>query len=75
MVNPLFTGVSAFPLTPFRQQVLDEAALQAQIARLVEAGVQSITVLGSTGCGAYVDFAERCRVTELALAQAKRGAV
>lgn len=61
----LFTGLSAFPLTPFSQDAPDEGAYVRLIERLVKAGVDSITALGSTGSGAYVTPSERSRITRL----------
>ncbi|MBK1787906.1 dihydrodipicolinate synthase family protein [Prauserella cavernicola] len=65
-----FTGLSAFPLTPQHGGEIDELAVTALVRRLVAAGVDSITVLGSTGSYAYLDRAERRRVIELALRHA-----
>ena len=42
-------------------------ALVRIIQRLAAAGVGAITVLGSTGAGAYLDRAERTRVVRLAV--------
>lgn len=59
--SPL-TGLSAFPLTPLREDRVDESAYAGLITRLVEAGVDSIGALGSTGSYAYLDRDERRRV-------------
>lgn len=61
----LFTGLSAFPLTPFRDEEIDEAAYVGLIGRLVAAGVDSITALGSTGSYVYLTPDERARVSKL----------
>lgn len=61
----LFTGLSAFPLTPIHDDAIDEDAYVGLIERLVLAGVDSITALGSTGSYAYLDTAERARIAEL----------
>ncbi|PSL37442.1 4-hydroxy-tetrahydrodipicolinate synthase [Labedella gwakjiensis] len=66
----MFTGLSAFPLTPLRDDAVDEAAYVGLIERLVAAGVDSITALGSTGSYMYLDRAERRRVAELAVRSA-----
>lgn len=66
----LFTGLSAFPLTPFRDDAVDEAAFTGLIERLAAAGVDSITALGSTGSYAYLTVAERARVARLAVEHA-----
>ncbi|WP_181276027.1 dihydrodipicolinate synthase family protein [Brevibacterium oceani] len=63
--HPPFTGLSAFPLTPLDGDEIDEDAYIGLIERLVLAGVDSITALGSTGSYAYFDRAERARVAEL----------
>lgn len=67
-----WTGLSAFPLTPLRDDGLDEPAFIGLVQRLVRAEVDSITVLGSTGSYMYLDRAERMRVIELAVQHADR---
>lgn len=66
----IFTGLSAFPLTPFQNDVVDERAFIGLITRLAMAGVDSITVLGSTGSYAYLTPDERARVARLAVEHA-----
>lgn len=66
----MFTGLSAFPLTPMNEQGLDEAAFVRLIERLVAARVDAIGVLGSTGNYAYLTRAERARVARLAVEHA-----
>jgi 4-hydroxy-tetrahydrodipicolinate synthase len=66
----VFTGLSAFPLTPLSDDELDEPAFVALIQRLERAGVDSITALGSTGSYAYLSEGERSRVAELAVTYA-----
>ncbi|WP_323368704.1 dihydrodipicolinate synthase family protein [Ornithinicoccus halotolerans] len=69
----LFTGLSAFPLTPVTDGAaggVDESAYTNLITRLVDAGVDSVTALGSTGSYAYLNRDERRRVVELAVAAA-----
>jgi len=66
----MFSGLSAFPLTPMNEHGLDEAAFVRLIGRLVAANVDSISVLGSTGSYAYLTTAERARVIRLAVEQA-----
>ncbi len=69
----LFTGLSAFPLTPVidnEDATIDEAAFARLISRLAAAKVDSITVLGSTGSYAYLTSDERQRVVQLAVAEA-----
>lgn len=61
----VFTGLSAFPLTPFTGAGPDDGgapdldAYGALVARLAEAGVDSIGALGSTGGYAYLRRDER----------------
>ena len=63
----MFSGLSAFPLTPMNEHGLDEAAFVRLIGRLVAANVDSISVLGSTGSYAYLTMAERARAIRLAV--------
>lgn len=55
----MLTGLSAFPLTPLRDDQVDLPAYGRVIDRLVAAGVDSIGALGSTGSYAYLDRDER----------------
>ncbi len=66
----VFTGLSAFPLTPLHHDHLDEAAFIGLVKRLALAGVDSITALGSTGSYAYLSASERARVAHLAVEHA-----
>ena len=66
----MFTGLSAFPLTPLLEDRVDQAAYRAIIERLAGAGVDSITALGSTGSYAYLDRDERRQVAGLAVQHA-----
>lgn len=66
----MFTGLSAFPLTPLNATGIDEPALEAIVSGLREAKVDSIGALGSTGAYAYLDRAERARTIELTLESA-----
>ena len=66
----MFTGLSAFPLTPLLEDAVDEAAFTGLIRRLAEAKVDSITALGSTGSYAYLSGGERARVARLAVEHA-----
>lgn len=67
----LFTGLSAFPLTPIHNDAVDETSFVGLIKRLVAAEIASITVLGSTGSYAYLTTEERARVARLAVEQAQ----
>jgi len=66
----VFNGLSAFPLTPLRHDAIDESAYVRLIERLAEAGVDSITALGSTGSYPYLDPVERARVAQLTVEHA-----
>ena len=63
-------GLSAFPLTPLRDDAVDERAFAGLVERLTAAGVDSITALGSTGSYAYLTPAERARVARIAVEHA-----
>lgn len=66
----MFTGLSAFPLTPMSEQGIRENEFSGLVERLAKAQVGSIGVLGSTGSYAYLSREERARVTQLAVASA-----
>ncbi|MGJ9374268.1 dihydrodipicolinate synthase family protein [Nesterenkonia sp. CF4.4] len=66
----MFTGLSAFPHTPLRDDALDEPAYAGLIERLAAAGVDSITALGSTGSYMYLDREERRRAAQTAVQHA-----
>lgn len=66
----MFSGLSAFPLTPMNESGIDEAAFALLVQRLAAAGVDSIGALGSTGSYAYLSRAERVRVAQLAVEHA-----
>lgn len=66
----IFTGLSAFPLTPMHKDELDESAFVGLIERLRDSRVDSITALGSTGSYAYLSAQERARVARCAVEHA-----
>lgn len=66
----MFTGLSAFPLTPLKEDDVDEAAFIDLITRLAASGIDSITTLGSTGSYAYLSAEERRNVTRVAVEHA-----
>ncbi|WP_347031472.1 dihydrodipicolinate synthase family protein [Brevibacterium paucivorans] len=70
MTSQLFTGISAFPLTPLHNDHVDERTFTGLIERLAVSGVDSITALGSTGSYAYLTLDERARVAKLAVEHA-----
>ncbi|MFI6172147.1 dihydrodipicolinate synthase family protein [Nocardia sp. NPDC051052] len=65
--NAMFTGLSAFHLTPTDNADIDEKRLAHLVTRLVAAGVDLIGTLGSTGNYAYLDRAQRDRVAKVAV--------
>jgi 4-hydroxy-tetrahydrodipicolinate synthase len=66
----MFTGLSAFPLTPLDDDRFDERAYAGLVTRLAEVGVDSIGALGSTGSYAYLDREERRRAARTAVQHA-----
>ena len=66
----MLTGLSAFPLTPFRDDAVDERAFVGLVERLATAGVDSLAALGSTGAYMYLDREERRRVAAAAVRHA-----
>jgi 4-hydroxy-tetrahydrodipicolinate synthase len=64
----MFNGLSAFPITPATAEGrIDTDALQKLLARLVEAGVDSIGLLGSTGAYPFFTRDERRRAVSAAV--------
>lgn len=70
MTSSLFTGLSAFPLTPFSGERVDLPAFSRLVERLAAAGVDSIGALGSTGSYMYLSREERKQVASAAVAAA-----
>ena len=71
---PLFTGLSAFPITPQDPEGrVDVAAVRRLVRRLVAAKVDSIGLLGSTGSYAYLSRKERRLTVEAAVDAAAGG--
>ena len=69
----LFTGLSAFPLTPTDQEGrLQTDVLERHLERIVSASPASIGLLGSTGSYAYLSIKERKETVRVA-AQALQG--
>ncbi|WP_043530913.1 dihydrodipicolinate synthase family protein [Litchfieldella xinjiangensis] len=66
----MFSGLSAFPLTPLDQGEIDEAAFIHLMERLTDAGVDAIGALGSTGNYAYLSRRERAQIAQLAVTHA-----
>jgi 4-hydroxy-tetrahydrodipicolinate synthase len=68
----MFTGLSAFPITPLAHDAVDEPSFGNLVERLSDAKVDSITALGSTGSYAYLSSDERAHVAQLAVQHAGR---
>ena len=69
---PLFTGLSAFPITPANDAgVVDTQALSGILEKLVAAHVDSIGLLGSTGIYVYLTREERRRAVKAAVETVK----
>ena len=66
----MFTGLCAFPLTPFNHHGVDETAFARIVTRLVDAAVNSLGVLGSTGSYAYLSREQRMQVVRQAKSHA-----
>jgi 4-hydroxy-tetrahydrodipicolinate synthase len=67
-MSKLFTGLSAFPLTPTDVDgVVDTEVLSRLVDRLAAARVDSVGLLGSTGIYAYLDHAQRSRAVAAAV--------
>jgi 4-hydroxy-tetrahydrodipicolinate synthase len=62
----MFTGLSAFPLTPITARGVDEQGFSKILARLTAARVDSMGILGSTGSYAYLTREQRNRIATLA---------
>lgn len=67
----MLAHLSAFSLTPLRDDRLDEGALAALVARSAAAGVDSVGVLGSTGAGPYLSRIERASAARVAVEHAQ----
>jgi 4-hydroxy-tetrahydrodipicolinate synthase len=63
----MFTGLSAFPLTPTSESGIDEHAYARLVNRLAQAGVDSIGALGSTGSYAYLSRDQRALAARIAV--------
>ncbi|MFI9407710.1 dihydrodipicolinate synthase family protein [Nocardia sp. NPDC052316] len=65
------SGIVAYPVTPFSADSgkVDEPVLRALVDRLVEAGVDAVAPLGSTGESAYLDDQEWAAVASICVEQ------
>ncbi len=67
----MFTGLSAFPITPFKQEAIDYKAFKGLVDNLASANVDSICAIGSTGLYPYLTREEKYEVAKLAVDHAK----
>ncbi|RWX76023.1 dihydrodipicolinate synthase family protein [Neorhizobium lilium] len=68
MPQPIFAGLSAFPLTPADEAGrVETEGLQRLLKRILDADVQSIGLLGSTGTYMYLSREERRRAIAAAV--------
>lgn len=73
MLRMTFTGLVAYPITPFQQGGrLDLESLGRYVGRLARSGVDGVVVLGSSGSFAYLSGEERAEVVGVAV-EAARG--
>ena len=66
----MFTGLSAFPITPFSNEGIDFKAFEALIANLMQAKVDSICAMGSTGLYPYLNRKELSQVAKASVEMA-----
>lgn len=66
----MFTGLSAFPITPLSGAGVDSDRLSRIVEMLVAAGVDSIGALGSTGSYPYLSAEERAVAARAAVSAA-----
>jgi 4-hydroxy-tetrahydrodipicolinate synthase len=65
MTRPLFKGVIPALVTPFRDGVFDPKAFADLVERQVEAGVDAVVPVGTTGESVTLSVAEHHRIVEL----------
>ena len=66
----MFTGLSAFPITPFKNEQVDLVSFDRLIGNLVDANVDSICAMGSTGLYPYLTREQLFDVARAAVNQA-----
>jgi len=66
----MFTGLSAFPITPFSNENIDFKAFEAIVGNLVQANVDSICAMGSTGLYPYLNRKELSQVAKVTVEMA-----
>src|SRR5436190_7474440 len=63
----MFTGTYTAIVTPFRNGVLDEPALERLVKAQIKGGVDGIVPVGTTGESPTLDYEEHVRVIQLAV--------
>ncbi len=63
----MFTGTYTAIVTPFKNGVLDEAALERLIKLQIKGGVNGIVPVGTTGESPTVDYAEHIKIIALSV--------
>ena len=63
----MFTGLSAFPITPFKNETIDFKAFEMLVSKLSKAKVDSICAMGSTGLYPYLQRDEVFRIAKAAV--------
>lgn len=63
----MFTGTYTAIVTPFRNGVLDEPALERLVKSQIKGGVDGIVPVGTTGESPTLDYEEHIRVIQLAV--------
>lgn len=66
----MFTGLSAFPITPFKNEQVDLVSFDRLIGNLADANVDSICAMGSTGLYPYLTREQLFDVARAAVNQA-----
>lgn len=67
----MFSGAITALITPFRDGLLDEAALRRQIDRQLDAGINGLVPVGTTGESPTLSFEEHERVIAVTVEQAR----
>ena len=68
----MFTGVITALVTPFRGGVVDETALRRLVSEQIDAGIDGLVPVGTTGESPTLDHEEHVRVIEIVVDEAKK---
>src|SRR5437588_12306159 len=69
--DPMFNGAISALITPFRDGMVDDAALRDLVEWQIESGVDGVVPCGSTGESATLSHAEHERVVEIVVKEAR----